>query len=159
MKKLFLLSIILFGLSTNSENKKSKLVVAIVVDQMRYDFLENLGHNFSENGFKKLLRNGYNFKNNHFNYVPTVTAPGHASVSTGSTPSVHGIVGNDWYDRKEKKEIYCTTDTNYDNIGGNAYYGKKSPKNMKVKSFADLIKTMKLVMSLGEMFLSLIRVF
>ena len=141
MKKLFLLSIILFGLSTNSENKKSKLVVAIVVDQMRYDFLENLGHNFSENGFKKLLRNGYNFKNNHFNYVPTVTAPGHASVSTGSTPSVHGIVGNDWYDRKEKKEIYCTTDTNYDNIGGNAYYGKKSPKNMKVKSFADLIKT------------------
>ena len=140
MKNLFLLTFILFGFLNNYENKKPKLVVAIVVDQMRYDFLENLGDNFSKHGFKKLISKGYNFKNNHFNYVPTVTAPGHASVSTGSTPSVHGIVGNDWYDRKEKREIYCTTDYKYDNIGGNAYYGKKSPKNMKVKSFADLIK-------------------
>jgi predicted AlkP superfamily pyrophosphatase or phosphodiesterase len=141
MKNQFLFILILFWLSANAENEKSKLVVAIVVDQMRYDFLENLDQNFSENGFKKLIKGGYNFKNNHFNYVPTVTAPGHASVATGSTPSTHGIVGNDWYDRKEKREIYCTTDNNYENIGGNAYYGKKSPKNMKVKSFADLIKS------------------
>jgi hypothetical protein len=70
-----------------------------------------------------------------------VTGPGHASIATGSTPSVNGIVGNDWFNRSEKREVYCTTDSRYYNLGGNAYYGNKSPKNMKVKSFADLIKT------------------
>ena len=95
-----------FLLSCSSDNKnleKPKLVVAIVVDQMRYDFLENLSHRFSENGFNRLINEGYNCKNNFFNYVPTVTGPGHSSVSTGSTPMTHGIVGNNWYDREKSK--------------------------------------------------------
>ena len=141
MKNLFFLVLIVFGCLNPIDDKNPKLIIAVVVDQMRYDFLENLNHNFSETGFKKLIKDGYNFKNNHFNYVPTVTGPGHASIATGSTPSVNGIVGNDWFNRSEKREVYCTTDSSYYNLGGNAYYGNKSPKNMKVKSFADLIKT------------------
>ena len=123
--------------STNI-SEKPKLVVAIVVDQMRYDYLTRLSGKFSDNGFNRLINQGFNCSNNHYNYVPTVTGPGHASIATGSTPSIHGIVGNEWYDRGLKKELYCATDLNYDNIGGNAYYGKKSPENMLVSTFADL---------------------
>ena len=116
MKNLFFLVLIVFGCLNPIDDKNPKLIIAVVVDQMRYDFLENLNHNFSETGFKKLIKDGYNFKNNHFNYVPTVTAPGHASIATGSTPSVNGIVGNDWFNRSEKREVYCTTDSRYYNL-------------------------------------------
>ena len=95
---------LLFSFFTSfSENNdsKPKLIVAVVVDQMRYDFLENLSHRFNDNGFNKLINDGFNCKNNHFNYVPTVTGPGHTSISTGSTPMTHGIVGNSWYNRKK----------------------------------------------------------
>ena len=67
--------------------------------------------------FTSLINQGFNCTNNHFNYVPTVTGPGHSSIATGSTPSIHGIVGNNWYDRNIKKEIYCVTDLSYENIG------------------------------------------
>ena len=104
MYKPVLIFYLLFAVSINAnqnEEQKPKLVVAIVVDQMRYDFLENLSHRFSENGFNRLINEGYNCKNNFFNYVPTVTGPGHSSISTGSTPMTHGIVGNNWYDREQ----------------------------------------------------------
>ena len=122
------------------EKEKPKLVVAIVVDQMRYDFLENLSNRFSKNGFNRLIRDGYNCKNNFFNYVPTVTGPGHSSISTGSTPMTHGIVGNNWYDREQNKSVYCADDGSYDNIGGDDYSGNKSPNNLLVETFADINK-------------------
>ena len=141
MLRLFIFFNLLLFTSCKSTNpnisEKPKLVVAIVVDQMRYDYLTRLSDKFSDNGFNRLINQGFNCSNNHFNYVPTVTGPGHASIATGSTPSIHGIVGNEWYDRDLKKELYCATDLNYDNIGGNAYYGKKSPNNMLINSFAD----------------------
>jgi len=141
MLRLFIFFNLLLFISCKFTNtnisEKPKLVVAIVVDQMRYDYLTRLSHKFSDNGFNRLINQGFNCSNNHFNYVPTVTGPGHASIATGSTPSIHGIVGNEWYDRGLKKELYCATDLNYENIGGNAYYGKKSPNNMLVNSFAD----------------------
>ena len=143
MLRFILLFSFSFLLSCSSDNKnleKPKLVVAIVVDQMRYDFLENLSHRFSENGFNRLINEGYNCKNNFFNYVPTVTGPGHSSVSTGSTPMTHGIVGNNWYDREKSKSIYCTDDSNYDHIGGDEYSGNKSPNNLLVETFADINK-------------------
>ena len=142
MLRLFIFFSLLLFTSCKSTNtnisEKPKLVVAIVVDQMRYDYLTRLNDKFSDNGFNRLINQGFNCSNNHYNYVPTVTGPGHASIATGSTPSIHGIVGNEWYDRGLKKELYCATDLNYDNIGGNAYYGKKSPENMLVSTFADL---------------------
>ena len=102
MTRVVLLFNLLFIFSCFSFSKnldKPKLVVAIVVDKIRYDFLENLSYRFSENGFNRLINEGYNCKNNFFNYVPTVTGPGHSSVSTGSTPMTHGIVVNNWNDR------------------------------------------------------------
>ena len=140
MKNLFFFLLILLGCSASSENKKPKLVVAIVIDQMRYDFLENLSHRYSDNGFNRLVNDGFNCKNNFYNYVPTVTGPGHSSISTGSTPKTHGIVGNNWYDRERKHSIYCTDDSNYNNVGGDDYSGNKSPNNLLVETFADINK-------------------
>ena len=140
MKNLLFFLLILLGYSASSENKKPKLVVAIVIDQMRYDFLENLSHRYSDNGFNRLVNEGFNCKNNFFNYVPTVTGPGHSSISTGSTPKTHGIVGNNWYDRERKHSIYCTDDSNYNNVGGDDYSGNKSPNNLLVETFADINK-------------------
>ena len=107
---------------------------------MRYDFLENLSHRYSDNGFNRLVNDGFNCKNNFYNYVPTVTGPGHSSISTGSTPKTHGIVGNNWYDRERKHSIYCTDDSNYNNVGGDDYSGNKSPNNLLVETFADINK-------------------
>ena len=78
---------------------KPKLVVGIVVDQMRFDQLYKYENKYGANGFKKLMREGFNYKNTNKNYIPTFTAPGHASIYTGTTPSYHGIIGNVWYDR------------------------------------------------------------
>ena len=143
MSKYFLFFTLLsihYSNAKNNQTEKPKLVVAIVVDQMRYDFLENLSNRFTENGFKRLIDYGYNCKNNYFNYVPTVTGPGHASISTGSTPITHGVVGNNWYDREKKESIYCANDSDYKHIGGDAYSGNKSPNNLLVDTFADVNK-------------------
>ena len=138
---LFFTFSLLFSFSYSNKNlEKPKLVVAIVVDQMRYDFLENLSDRYTENGFNRLINQGYNCKNNFYNYVPTVTGPGHSSVSTGSTPMTHGIVGNNWYNREKNTSVYCTDDSDYDNIGGDDYTGNKSPNNLLVETFADINK-------------------
>lgn len=124
--------------ASNSDLDKPKLVVSIVVDQMRFDNLEKYKEGYSNNGFNRLIREGFNLKNNHFNYVPTVTGPGHSSISTGSTPKTHGIVGNNWFDKKTQKDVYCTKDLNYENLGGNAYSAKMSPNNLLVNTLGDL---------------------
>ena len=123
--------------ASSSDLDKPKLVVSIVVDQMRFDNLDKYNGSYSDNGFKRLIREGFNLKNNHFNYVPTVTGPGHASISTGSTPKTHGIAGNNWFDKKTRKDVYCTTDLDYENLGGNAYSAKMSPNNLLVETLGD----------------------
>ncbi|MDZ7613701.1 MAG: alkaline phosphatase family protein [Flavobacteriaceae bacterium] len=75
------------------EQEKPKLVVGIVVDQMRYDYLTRFYSKYGQDGFKRLIQQGFNCENAHFNYIPTYTAVGHASIYTGATPSVHGIIG------------------------------------------------------------------
>lgn len=119
--------------------KHPKLVVGIVVDQMRYDYLYNYWSKYSENGFKKLVDFGYNFTNSHYNYVPTYTAPGHASVYTGTTPSTHGIIANDWYDRKEGK-IYCVEDAGEKSVGTSNASGQMSPKRLISSTIGDELK-------------------
>jgi predicted AlkP superfamily pyrophosphatase or phosphodiesterase len=87
---------------TKSEKgKQPKLVVGIVVDQMRYDYLTRFAANFCDGGFKRLLGEGTTFDNCNYNYVPTETAPGHASIFTGTSPSGHGIIMNDWLDQSD----------------------------------------------------------
>ena len=124
--------------ASSSDLDKPKLVVSIVVDQMRFDNLDKYKESYSNNGFNRLIRDGFNLKNNHFNYVPTVTGPGHASIATGSTPKTHGIAGNNWFDKNTQKDVYCTTDLDYENLGGNAYSAKMSPNNLLVNTLGDL---------------------
>ena len=116
---------------------KPKLVVGVVVDQMRFDYLNRFKKKYSANGFLRLIKQGYSCNNHHFNFIPTYTAPGHDSIFTGTTPSVHGIIGNSWYDKASNSTVYCTTDKAYIPVGAAAKYGQASPRNMKVTTLAD----------------------
>ena len=124
----------------HSQNKP-KLVVGIVVDQMKTEYLYRFYDDFSNNGFKRLMNDGYTFHNMHYNYVPTYTAPGHASIYTGTTPAIHGIVGNDWYNRKLGREVYCTDDASVVSLGDiNNDEGKMSPKNLASTTITDELR-------------------
>lgn len=121
----------------NTIQTQPKLIVGIVVDQMRYDYLTRFYSKYGEGGFKRMINEGFNCKNNHFNYVPTYTAPGHASVYTGTTPKYHGIIGNNWYDKEIKKSVYCAGDDSVQSVGTAHDAGKMSPSRMKTTTFAD----------------------
>lgn len=123
-----------------AQPKNTKLVVGIVVDQMRYDYLTRFDEKYGEGGFKRLINDGFNCKNNHFNYIPTYTGPGHASVYTGTTPKYHGIIANNWYDRDLKDEVYCVSDQNYKPVGTDHKYSKVSPQRMLVSTVTDELK-------------------
>ncbi|MCJ7467380.1 MAG: alkaline phosphatase family protein [Maribacter sp.] len=117
-----------------------KLVVGIVVDQMRYDYLTRFWDHYSDGGFKRMINGGYNCKNNHFNYAPTTTGPGHASVYTGTTPATHGIIANDWYDKESGASVYCAGDDSYTSVGTMANAGQMSPHRMNVTTLADELR-------------------
>lgn len=128
-------------LSSTQPASKPKLVVGIVVDQMKMEYLYRFSDDFTENGFKRLLNNGYTFHNMHYNYMPTYTAPGHASVYTGTTPANHGIVGNEWFHRTLGKEVYCTDDASVQTLGnGTEKEGQMSPKNLQATTITDELR-------------------
>lgn len=120
--------------------ERPKLVVGIVVDQMRYDYLTRFYDKFGDGGFKRMMREGYNCKNNHFNYIPTYTGPGHAAVYTGTTPKYHGIISNNWYDKVEKKSVYCVNDDNFKAVGTTDEYSHVSPNRMLVTTVTDELR-------------------
>jgi predicted AlkP superfamily pyrophosphatase or phosphodiesterase len=125
----------------NYAQEHPKLVVGIVVDQMKMEYLYRFQNDFSETGFKRLLNDGYTFHNMHYNYMPTYTAPGHASIYTGTTPSVHGIVGNEWFSRRLGKEMYCTDDDSVSTLGdGKDKEGRMSPKNLQTTTITDELR-------------------
>ncbi|HEX8516067.1 MAG TPA: alkaline phosphatase PafA [Bacteroidia bacterium] len=119
---------------------KPKLVVGIVVDQMRYDYIYRYWNKFGTDGFKRLVNEGYFCRNTNFNYVPTYTGPGHASVYTGTTPSVHGIIANDWYDKKTGRNLYCAEDNSVSGVGTTANEGKRSPVNNLSTTITDELR-------------------
>lgn len=146
MKKLafiFILSLSFMSLKAQKSSdvslqyEKPKLVVGIVVDQMRADYLSRFWNKFGDEGFRRMIEEGYNFKNNHFNYIPTYTAPGHASVYTGTTPQNHGIIGNGWYDKFDDEFVYCVGDESVKSIGTTSNAGKMSPHRMITTTVAD----------------------
>ncbi len=117
-----------------------KLVVGIVVDQMCYEYLYRYQAKFSEDGFKKLMTQGTNCRNAQYNYVPTFTGPGHASIYTGTTPTNHGIVANDWYDRNTGTTVNCVDDSTVTGIGTNSDEGKCSPYYLKANTITDQLR-------------------
>lgn len=126
---------------SSAQDKKPKLFVGIIVDQMRIDYLYRFEDKFSDGGFKRLMKDGFFNKNTHYNYVPTYTGPGHASVYTGSTPETHGIIANDWYSRQLGRKINCVDDSTVTMVGGNNPDKKSySPINLLSSNFADELK-------------------
>lgn len=120
--------------------KQPRLVVGIVVDQMRSDYIYRYWNLLSENGFKILLRDGFECRNTQYNYVPTYTGPGHASIFTGTTPAIHGIIGNNWFVREKDSTIYCTDDKTVTCVGCDNVNGKMSPANLLTTTVGDELK-------------------
>jgi len=135
------LSLFLFTscITETRTSQKPKLVVGIVIDQMRYDYLTRFADKYGEDGFKRILQNGFSLENAHYNYIPTYTAVGHTSIYTGTTPENHGIIGNNWYDKFAKKWIYCVDDANFKTVG-TTYGGKKSPYRMQTTTVTDQLR-------------------
>ncbi|BAO56786.1 alkaline phosphatase [Nonlabens marinus S1-08] len=117
-----------------------RLVVGIVVDQMRYDYLTRFYSRYGNGGFKRLMNEGFNVTNNHYNYVPTYTAPGHASIYTGTVPADHGIIGNNWYDKFIDRTIYNADDESASPVGTTSDEGKMSPSRMLSSTVTDELK-------------------
>lgn len=120
---------------------RPKLVVGIVIDQMRWDYLYRYYDVFKPNGgFKRMLNNGFTCENTFIPYTPTVTAAGHTCVYTGSVPAIHGIVGNNWYDNVLNRYFYCTDDDSVQTVGSNTDAGKMSPRNMYATTIGDELR-------------------
>jgi predicted AlkP superfamily pyrophosphatase or phosphodiesterase len=120
---------------------KPKLILGIVVDQMRYDYLYKYAEKYGNGGFKRLMNDGFNCKNNHYPYAATYTGPGHAHIFNGSLPALSGIVGNEWFDRSLNRAVYVAEDTTVLGIGNaDITAGKMSPRNMKVTSICDQLR-------------------
>lgn len=120
---------------------RPKLVVGITVDQMRYDYLYRYADKYVAGGFKRLMRDGFNAKNCHYPYFPTVTAAGHACIFTGSVPAVNGIVGNEWYDQRAGRGVYCVEDSTVRTTGGStSKAGWMSPRNLLTSTITDQLK-------------------
>jgi len=139
--KLSPILVICFGLlrSGASAYESPKLVLTIVVDQMRYDCLERSPHLLATNGFRLLLERGAFMMSGKYNYYPTITGPGHASYLSGCGPAVHGIISNEWFDRKTGKDIYCCADTNVIAVG-TTNKSQMSPRNFVGATVADQMR-------------------
>lgn len=122
------------------EKDRPKLVVGIIIDQMRYDYLTRYWDKYGDGGFKKLVNGGFNCTNTHYNYVPTYTGPGHASIYTGTPPAIHGIIGNNWYDREAGRSVYVTEDPKVIGVGSQGGGGKMSPSRMLSTTISDEIR-------------------
>ena len=134
--------IMLLNVAANAQSSSSfpgrpKLVVGIVVDQMRQEYFYRYEPKFGEGGFKRLVRDGFMLTNAHYNYVPTYTGPGHASIYTGATPAIHGIIANDWYDKSLKLKVNCVLDENQSIVGSDVGRGRVSPHRLLTTTVTD----------------------
>jgi predicted AlkP superfamily pyrophosphatase or phosphodiesterase len=125
---------------TTKMSARPRLVVGVVVDQMRWDYLYRYGNRYGAGGFKRLLQEGFSCENTLINYTPTITACGHTCVYTGSVPAIHGIIGNTWYSPELGRTVYCAEDTTVSTVGSNSAAGKMSPRNMLVTTIGDELR-------------------
>lgn len=143
---LLLIGLVFFGGGSSWARDKTpkvaepKLLVGIVVDQMRIDFLYRYRERFSKGGFNRLISQGVSCREAKFNYVPTYTGPGHASIYTGSVPAITGIAGNEWYERGKGTLIYCVGDEKVKGVGTEGKAGKMSPRNLLAPTIGDELR-------------------
>jgi len=146
LRKLLLFTFICFSGIAYSQNKKTsalprpKLVVGLVVDQMRWDYLYRYYERYSNKGFKRLLNEGFSCENTYIPYIPTYTAIGHSTIYTGSVPAIHGIAGNDWLEQSNGRMEYCTEDTTVKAVGSTSKAGRMSPRNLLTTTITDELK-------------------
>jgi predicted AlkP superfamily pyrophosphatase or phosphodiesterase len=138
------ISLLLLFLSVNvfanKEEQRPKLVVGIVIDQMRWDYLYRYQERYSNDGFKRVMSKGFNCQNTMINYLPSFTGPGHACIYTGSVPALHGIASNDWYDNVQQRAWYCAEDTTVTAVGGEGKNGQMSPRNLLASTITDELR-------------------
>ncbi len=146
-KYFFLVAFILFGpfhvlsQQSNLSTARPKLVVGIVVDQMRWDYLYRYFDRYGEGGFKRMLKQGFSCEGHLHKLLPSFTAVGHTCIFTGSVPSITGITGNDWVDQLTGSHVYCTEDSTVQSVGVNyAPDGKMSPRNLLVTTITDELR-------------------
>jgi len=120
--------------------ERPKLVIGLVVDQMRWDYLYRFYDRYSNGGFKRLINEGFSAENTFIPYTPTYTACGHTSIYTGSVPAINGIIGNNWYDPELGRDVYCAEDKAVQTVGSSSKAGEMSPKNMLVTTIGDELR-------------------
>lgn len=140
MKRSLLLIAVLLTAIQSKGIERPKLVVGIVVDQMRTDYIYRYWDKLGDDGFKRLVREGHFCKNAHFNYIPTYTGPGHASVYTGTTPMNHGIIANNWYEKQTGDFVYCVEDSERKPVGTDDESGKRGPHRLLSPTLGDAIR-------------------
>ncbi len=156
--KIYLLAaLILFTMGTQAQSNKSKqlntnqnsssnrlerpkLVVGLVVDQMRWDYLYKYYNRYGEGGFKRILKEGFSAENTLIPYTPTQTACGHATIYTGTVPAIHGIIANNWFDPQLGRDVYCVEDKNVQTVGSKSNEGLMSTKNLLVTTVTDELR-------------------
>ncbi|MGH9940577.1 MAG: alkaline phosphatase family protein, partial [Blastocatellia bacterium] len=129
--------------ATNSSPNAAKpvrLVVGIVIDQFRYDYLTRFHDQFGESGFKRLLSGGAVFTNANYIHTPTYTACGHATFMSGATPALNGIVGNEWFDRESGRRVTSVSDGKFKLLGGKEGASGLSPSKMLGSTIGDELK-------------------
>ena len=119
---------------------RPKLVVGLVIDQMRWDYLYRFYNRYVTGGFKRLMNEGFSVENTFIPYTPTYTGCGHASIYTGSVPAINGIIGNNWYDPQLGTDVYCAEDKTVKTVGSSNKAGEMSPKNMLVTTITDELR-------------------
>ncbi len=120
--------------------KRPKIVIGLVIDQMRWDYLYRFYSLYGEDGFKRLMRDGYNCQNTMVNYLPANTAPGHSCIYTGSVPSIHGIAGNNWIDNQSGKNVYCVDDASVHLVGDDSKAPSMSPSTLHTTTITDELR-------------------
>jgi predicted AlkP superfamily pyrophosphatase or phosphodiesterase len=152
-KHLLLISLSIVTVSASAQKRKAvapapsatsiprpKLVVGLVVDQMRWDYLYRYYDRYQTGGFKRMLNEGYTCENTNIDYIPTVTAAGHTCIYTGSVPAIHGIAGNDFIVQATGKSMYCTDDSTVTAVGSTSKAGEMSPRNLLVSTITDELR-------------------
>lgn len=136
-----LLAILSFSVQAQQTIQRPKLIVGIVVDQMRWDYLYRFYDRYAPNGgFKRMLNQGFACENTLIPYTPTYTGCGHSSIYTGSVPAINGITGNFWWDSEQMRSVYCTEDKSVNTVGSNSTAGKQSPRNLLTTTICDELK-------------------
>lgn len=131
------ISILLYFIVSAQQLSRPKLVVGIVVDQMRWDYLYRYYDRYGDDGFRRMLNEGFSCNSTYINYLPSYTAVGHTTIFTGTVPAIHGITGNGWVNQITGRKWYCTEDTTVSSLGTSSDAGEMSPHNLLASTITD----------------------